>query len=377
MAKPTKLGNKWRIRWIDGEGNRRSEVFIKHGDAVKALAARSVEAERVKREGPAPRQDATVNEAADKWVEIRVPMKRSGSTDLSLLKNHVRPFFGEMRVREVSPTTIEAFKTSRRHLSERTRNAALTLLRSLIGLAVDLGWAEKIPKVQKYRERLDQFKFFRTGDEVRRFLASAHEERQAVFILYLFALQTGCRAGECAGLRWSDIDFERRLIHVQKSYDGPPKSGQSRFVPILDGLIRELKMWKLESPRNELGLVFANEDGKMLRRESRVFREVLARVLERAGFPKGYLSFHGLRHSFASHWAMNGGEMFRLKEIMGHATMEMTMRYSHLCPSIFTDDHKRLAGLTIAPATVARINDLASGKVPGVWPGKAVGHESE
>ena len=139
-----------------------------------------------------------------------------------------------------------------------------------------------------------------------------------VFALYATAVFTGMRAGELAGLRWDGVSFERRLITVQRSFDGPTKAGDVRYVPILDVLLPILKQWHELHPGT---LVFTNRDGRMLGKSARIFQEVLHRVLDRAGFEQvqrdnrveNYIVFHDLRHTFASHWMMRGCDLFRLE----------------------------------------------------------------
>jgi integrase len=83
---------------------------------------------------------------------------------------------------------------------------------------------------------------------------------------------------------------------------------------------------------------------------ARIFQEVLHRVLAAAGFPKTqrggkerpYIRFHDLRHTFASRWVMKGGDLFKLQKILGHQSVQMTMRYAHLAPDAFKDDYARL-----------------------------------
>jgi integrase len=84
-------------------------------------------------------------------------------------------------------------------------------------------------------------------------------------------------------------------------------------------------------------------------------------VLETAGLPKvqrngksrHYITFHDLRHTFASHWAMKGGDLFKLQKILGHQSVQMTMRYAHLAPDAFRDDYARLgAYVDPSPAEV-------------------------
>ena len=182
-------------------------------------------------------------------------------------------------------------------------------------------------------------------------------------MLYLVGIYTGARAGELAGMEWSDVDFNNRLITLQRSFDGPTKGDDTRHVPILDALLPHLRRWKLEHPGR---LVFANRDGRMFQRAARVFQEVLHRVLKRAGFPKiirggkerRYIHFHDLRHTFASHWVMMGGHIFKLQRILGHKSIAMTMRYAHLAPDAFVSDYARLG--TSAAAAVGEVVDIAS-----------------
>jgi len=167
--------------------------------------------------------------------------------------------------------------------------------------------------------------------------------------LYATAIYTGMRAGELAGLRREDIDLERRLITVQRSFDGPTKSGDVRYVPILDPLLPVLREWLLLCAGP---VVFPNEAGNMHSPSAYIFQEILHRVLDAAGFPKvkiggqelRYIRFHDLRHTFASHWMMNSGDLFKLQRILGHKSVTMTQRYAHLAPEAFASDHGRLGG---------------------------------
>jgi site-specific recombinase XerD len=56
------------------------------------------------------------------------------------------------------------------------------------------------------------------------------------------------------------------------------------------------------------------------------------------GSKRRYIVFHSLRHTFASHWAMKGGDLFKLQKILGHKSVAMTMRYAHLTPQAFNSD---------------------------------------
>jgi integrase len=187
-----------------------------------------------------------------------------------------------------------------------------------------------------------------------------------VFDLYATAIYTGMRAGELAGLHWEDVSFERRLITVQRSFDGPTKADDVRYLPILDPLLPVLRERRL---RQAGRLVFTNEDGRMLQPSARVYQEVLQRVLDAAGFEKvprrGKLRhaivFHDMRHTYASHWVANGGDLFKLQKILGHKSVQMTMRYAHLVPDAFAADHARLGGAAARTAGIVVPIKMATG----------------
>lgn len=293
--------------------------------------------------------DKTFGELCDYWLEKRVPHKRSGKHDKRIISRHLRPAFGDRRLRELTVEDTDAFTNDQAPLDPKTIHNHLTLFIAMMHVAVDLRWLERVPGVKKPSVLLfdKDFSFLRSDDEVGRFLRAAVAEDEMVLVLYATAVYTGMRAGELAGLRWEAVSFERRLFTVARSFDGPTKSGEVRHVPMLDPLLAPLRAWRL---RHGGDLVFTNRDGRMLQRSSRVFQEVLMRVLDRAGLPRrpngrGYVRFHDLRHTFASHWMMRGGDLSKLQRILGHASPIMTNRYAHLAPEAYTADHGRLTDL--------------------------------
>jgi integrase len=258
---------------------------------------------------------------------------------------------------------VDEFVVARAQLDKKTIANLLTLLISMLNAAVELGWLRVAPRIRKPRVPMfsRDFQFLRSEEEIRRFLDAADVEGAAVYALYATAVYTGMREGELAALAWDDVSFERRLVVVQRSFDGPTKAEDVRYVPILDPLLPILRDWRLRCPGQ---LVFPNRDGRMHQPSARVFQEVLHRVLERGEFPrvkrgaktKPYITFHGLRHSFASNWMMRGGDLYKLQKILGHKSIQMTERYSHLAPEAFASDYGRLG--TRAPNRSAPVIEL-------------------
>ncbi len=255
---------------------------------------------------------------------------------------------------------VDRFVTERAKLSRKTIANLLTLLVAMLNVARDLGWIHALPRIRKPRVRVCEtdFSYLRTRDEIRRLLAAAREHDERTYALYATAVLTGLRKGELAALRWDDVDFDRRLITVQRSYEGPTKSDEVRHVLIVDELLSVLRSWRLRCAGE---LVFPNQVGAMHEPAARIFRETMHAVLQRAGLPeidrKGrrrpYITFHDLRHTFASHWVMNGGDLFKLQKLLGHKSVQMTMRYAHLAPHAFAADYDRFRGTLMEPRSVA------------------------
>ncbi len=350
----SKHGKAWRARWTDENGKRQSRSFKYHRDAEQFERQQKSEVEQVRCGLRKPKPiDRTFKVACDYWEKNVVPLKKSGENDISILRKHLRPASGRLLLRELETGTarVDRFILQFRQTGngDKTLNNVLTLLTSVLRKAVDLGWMAATPKIRKPRIRAisSDFSYLRTTDEIRRFLAAADEEGEMVYMLYLTAIYTGLRAGELAGLRWDDVDLERRLITVQRSYSGTTKAGDARYVPIVNALHGQLRSWRLRHPGN---LVFTNRAGRMIGKSARITKQIFHRVVDSAGFPtrqrrngktRRYITFHDLRHTFASHWMTAGGDLFKLQNILGHKTTAMTLRYSHLAPNAFAADWDR------------------------------------
>ena len=319
-ARPTKFRNKWRIRWLDHEGVRRSAVFETYEEADRELRRELREVDEIrlglKR---AVRGDRAFDDLADYWLENRAPEKRSRADDESIIRRHLRPAFGKMKLGEIGTRALDEYKASKSKLSPKTVANHLTLLGTMLQLAVELEWLANAPRIRKPRIDPDdevEHAWLKSADQIARFLDAAKAEidpedpfTEIPFVLYSTAIYTGLRAGELAGLRWSDVDLDRQSIDVRRSCDGKTKTRSSRrYVPIVYVLLPTLKRWKLRCPKGEEGLVFPNRKGKMRDGSSRIFQETLHRVLDRAGFERPASSrsvhvihFHSLRHTFACH----------------------------------------------------------------------------
>lgn len=347
MAKIKYHYGKPRVRWTDEHGIRQSRNFDNEFDAQVFLERETLRVREVKRGlSPTLMLKKTFQDLSEYWLKHRTCLKRSAKDDLSIINTHLSPSFGKLKLQEITIQRIDYFKIQKTHLSDKTVHNILTLLISMLKQANDLGWLQKVPRIKKPKIILleTDFHYLKSKDEVDRFLQAAHDHSLLHGMLYQTAAYTGCREGELAALTRQDIDFNRRLITVRRSFQGPTKNGRTRVVPILDALFEPLKNW-LEI--NPLETVFPNANGQMMKPCARIFQEHLKVILKRAGFAerqtvkgtRGYIVFHDLRHTFSSHWVMNGGDLFKLKNILGHQDITMTQRYAHLSPHAFSKDY--------------------------------------
>ncbi len=139
----------------------------------------------------------------------------------------------------------------------------------------------------------------------------------------LLALNTGLRRGEIFQLRWSDVDEKQKLLTVRG--DGA-KSGQTRRVPLNDVALSTLQVWgrQLGKPAPE-ALIFAGREGQLTRIDTAWGSLMkLAKVKN--------FRFHDCRHDFASRLVMAAVPLNTVRELLGHQSLEMTMRYAHLAP---------------------------------------------
>lgn len=383
-------GTTWRIRWVDHRGLRVSATFSNRVDAEKALRLREVETGQIVAGLRAPPADThTFDDLVAYWFEHRATKKRGGRDNRGTIAAHLTPLLADVDVRAIGSERIDAvrarmeaarFKSGGKDhgkpdptgkaYSPRTIQKALALLGSLLRLAEELRWIDRAPRIRKPKVTSHDAKkaWLRTDVEIARFLRAARElddeedasrARGAIIkgpreerthppgfhALYATAVFTGMRLGELAALRWTDVDLLHGRILVSRSHEADTtKGGYARTVPIANDLAPVLREWKLRSP----GLhVFPTTAGTQRGPNDRIFFETLRMVLARAGIaridPDGRaLSFHSLRHTWASHLAMSGLDLYTIMKMGGWKSYAMVQVYAHLLPEAFDGVRNRI-----------------------------------
>ena len=324
-VRKTKGGNdRWYVDYQNGEGRRIRKVIARAKSREEALFALQEETrQEFDREHGVKRKvrKMTFNELATEYLENYAKINNLSWKRVGTCLNALKRFFGACYLSDVSPYLIEKYKAKRLNdaLMTSSVNRELSVLKRAFNLGITWEMAEQNP-VQKVRflRQPEPRERVLTEEEERRLLEASSEHLKPIICM---ALQTGMRKSEIANLRWEEVDLETREIEVVKT-----KSGRKRTIPISSDLFKVLA--ELEGTRQSNGFVFQYRDPKTGRSRHVVFfRTAFEHACRRAGI-KG-LTFHDLRHTFASRLVRKGVDLITIKDLLGHSSVRTTERYSH------------------------------------------------
>jgi len=245
------------------------------------------------------------------------------------LKKHLIPFFGETRLNQIDTALVEkykALKVSSGTLGKKTINNHLAVLSKCLSVAQEWYDLPKRAKIKLLKLPPHTFHFLSPEEAD---LLLAHSSGVWKDIIFT-GLKTGLRRGELKGLSWSDINWHNKTLTVRQSWSeasqclDTPKSNRERHIPLTNQMVEMLLRRKQTN-----GIVFPNEVGK--RFTANRLNVELSKACTRAGIRE--ISCHVLRHTFASHLIINGASIKEIQELLGHANIQITMRYAHLAPS--------------------------------------------
>ena len=270
--------------------------------------------------------------------EIYLPWSRANKRscrDDELNCRVLSDYFGGKSFTQISPLVIEKFKRDRKDTETRYKrprkpasvNRELATLSRVFSLAMDNGIVSNNPcrKVRKLREDNQRKRYLSVGEE-KALMAVLIGRRAHLAPLVQLAIHTGMRRGELLGLRWQNVDFIRGVIHVTQT-----KTNRDRDVPMNSAVKRILLDLQRESEGQEFVFV-SGKTGVNLTDVKKGF----ASACTDAGIKD--FKFHDLRHTAGTRLADSGADAFTIAEILGHATLQMTKRYTHA-----TDLRKREA----------------------------------
>jgi integrase len=281
-------------------------------------------------------------DAAREFLEwAQQNLTRQGKDSKIRYEVHLDGRLGEKRLDEISAFDLERLKADllKKGLSPATVRHCLVLVRQIFNKAVAWGKYQglnpvkgvKLPTLQNLRTR------FLTHEEAALLLEHLNKMRTTDLCdLSLLSLHTGMRAGECFALKGHDIDLANGIITIRD-----PKNKTTRHAYMTEA-VRD--MLQRRKPIDPSSLVFLNRKGSQTQAVSQAFRRAISNLQFNKGVedPREMVTFHSLRHTFASWLALQGETLQTIKELLGHKSITMTERYAHL-----GSDHKRRATLAL------------------------------
>jgi integrase len=313
-----KRAGTWTIGWsADGRryreavgGSKKLAEMILRKRLTEAIEGRYFNARKVCR--------VSFTDFAGAYLERATALLKSPKTERVRVNFWVKEFGGRL-LSDITRAELEAWQRGRLQRNKpSTVNRYLCRLRHMLNKAVEWELLDESPmKGLKFlRENNARLRYLSLEECGRLLKASIAPHLRAMVTV---ALHTGMRSGEIRNLLWRDLDFDSGFLVVRDS-----KNSEPRHVP-LDSTLTELFCNYPRTPGSDF--VFPNADGGRLGWIQKGFRN----ARERAGLSD--LHFHDLRHTMASQWMMHGGDLYALKEILGHKSIAMTQRYAHLSPA--------------------------------------------
>jgi len=343
----------WWIRYADTMGRIRREKAGTKSSALTIYRKRKTETLQGKKLPESLRTPAvSFAELAHDALDYAKAHKRTYEDDV-LRMPWLLAAFRERAADSITPQDLE------RHLSHmaEARNwapASANRYRALISLIFRLGIENG--KVKENPARLVKHRLVNNArtrwlspeEEVR--LRVAIEARHPEHLPELgLALNTGLRLSEMYGLTWENVNVSRRVLTIPLS-----KNGEMRHVPLNGPAVAALV--ELRKRGDGTGRVIRNPQGEPLSDPRHWFEPAVRTAKIRA------FSWHCLRHTFASRLVMAGVDLRTVQELLGHKSIGMTVRYSHLAPSHTLAAVERLSGAIPEAPTGTRTSTGANGQ---------------
>lgn len=291
----------------------------------------------------------TLAELIDRYIEFELPKRKSDRDKFKMQLEWWKNKIGAYLLSEITPSLLSKYKEvlasepSAKAKKGNLLRSGATINRYMASLSIVLSiatkeweWIEENPmlKVSKNKETRGRVRFL-TDDEQNNLLNACKEmSNPLLYMLVVLALSTGARYGELINLKWENVKFDDKEKSVTLHFINT-KNGDNRGVTI-DSLGYDLLKQHSKVRMINSKYIFSRSDGK----KPIDIRKQWQKALKKSGIED--FRFHDLRHTTASNLAMNGAGLRDIAEILGHKTLQMVQRYSHLTQKYTTNILKEL-----------------------------------
>ena len=330
------------------------KTFGRKGDALRWAA----ETESRLRSNMRDREDAGRMEFAkllDRYLTT-VTAKKAVNTQTreKYASRILLRYFGGSVLGDITPAAMAAYRDARLAMvSACTLQKELALLSHMFNVARrEWGLAVRnvVQEIAKPKITGGRLRFLDEEEATALLEACGKSRNKSLQAFVLLLLHTGMRPSEAAGLRWDQVDLEKKSVEVQNTKTVYARTGiKGRRIPLTDTTTAALKEIEQEgSQKGKWVFLPAGEIGAgTISRPALYFRTAFEGACRKAGLRDFHL--HDCRHTAASWLVMSGVDIRTVAEILGHSTLAMTMRYTHLLEA-----HKRDA--------IGRLNQLGQAR---------------
>src|ERR1017187_2740923 len=344
-------GAYW-IRFRDVAGKRHWEKAGRQGDAIVLLEKRKREA-LIERKLPELKRSKAVtfdNLCSDALAYSKAENSAKQTYELDLRIKILRTVFGSRPASEIKKQEIVTWLSNRaqeNNWKAATRNRWQSTFSLIFRVGVDNERIENNPaaRIRRKTENNGRVRFLSDEEEVR--LLAAIDQLFPQFKPHvLIALHTGMRMTEEYSLHWNQVDLDRHQLHLSKT-----KTGKPRIIPLNATATEAFNTLKSASTK-PTGLVFPSVRTGMSLQGPRGW---FGTAVEAAGIKD--FTWYCLRHTTASRLVMGGASLRAVADLLGHKTIQMTMRYAHLAP----DHQTEIVALLDKKPSGARATKRATG----------------
>jgi len=282
-------------------------------------------------------QKHTVSDLVERYIKDVLPRKVKVGRFYAIQLGWWKRQIGDVLLSELTPVLISEHREllSQTETIRKTKKSNATVNRYLAALSTAIstainewGWMEDniLRKVSKLKEPRGRVRYFSDEERERFLLACKESHNSDLYVAVILALSTGGRKIEIWGLSWKDVDLKNGFITFEETKNDEPRS-----VP-LQGHALELMLKRSKVPRFDTDLVFPSRVDQQKHFDFRRPFQMALRTAKIENF-----RWHDLRHCAASYLVMAGVDMRTVAEILGHKTLQMTQRYTHLSPEHLKD----------------------------------------
>lgn len=323
MATIRKINGKWQAQVRRKGYPAASRTFTRHNDALEWARHMDRRADRKDLDGitSAEADNATVHDLIEKYLIEVMPAKPSQEVQTYILRRFQLHPIAKKRIQEITAQDFSAYKEERLcEISATTFNHQLGIIQHAFETAIkEWNWPlRNNPLKLVRRPKNDPNRTRRLSpDEERQLLAEIENTRNShMKPIFLFALATAMRRGEILRMKWSDINFNTKTLHIPLT-----KNGHPRTIPLSSHALAVLDKLK-DHERKQQQLVFPVSDNAL--------KMAWQRLRDRTGILD--LHFHDLRHEAITRFVERGLSVPEVALISGHRDYRMLFRYTHLKP---------------------------------------------